>query len=74
MKCSLVLEDWRQRERPDSIYSTKLGMELSSGDLHSGTTFEATVELPQDISLEVIDAWTQHKAYPVFRLFIEETK
>ena len=68
MTCRLVMEDWRQVGTPGSIYQTPLGVELSSGDLHSGTTFRATVYLPPEVADEIITAWREHKAYPVMRL------
>lgn len=68
MKCRLVMEDWRQIGTADSIYSTPLGVDLSMGDMHSGTTFEAVVELPLDVAEEIETAWREHGAYPVLRL------
>ena len=68
MKCRLVMEDWRQIGTADSIYSTPLGVDLSMGDMHSGTTFEAVVELPSDVAEEIETAWREHGAYPVLSL------
>jgi hypothetical protein len=68
MKCRLVMEDWRQVGNAESIYSTPLGVSLSMGDMHSGTTFEAVVELSPDIATEIETAWREHGAYPVLRL------
>ena len=56
MKCRLVMEDWRQIGKPDSIYNTQEGLELSGGDLHSGTTFEADIELPEPLADEITAA------------------
>lgn len=39
----LVFDDLRRAGV--SIYHTEEGMELSSGDFHSGTTFPGTIEL-----------------------------
>ena len=68
MKCRLVMDDWRQTGTAESIYATKLGVALSMGDMHSGTTFEAVVELPPDVAGEIETAWREHGAYPVLRL------
>lgn len=68
MKCRLVMEDWRQTGNAESIYSTPLGVELSMGDMHGGTTFAAVVALPPDVAEAVETAWREHGAYPVFRL------
>jgi hypothetical protein len=68
MICSLILDDWRQLKNPDSIYNTDLGLHLTAGDLHSGSTFEATIALPPDIEAEIATAWNDHTAYPVFRV------
>ncbi len=68
LDCRLVLEDWRKHGEPDSIYDTELGVELTMGDLHSGTTFPATVTLPAEVAREIEAAYAEHGAYPVFRL------
>lgn len=68
MKCRLVMEDWRQVGNAESIYSTPLGVDLSMGDMHSGTTFEAVIKLPPHITGEIEAAWREHGAYPVLRL------
>ena len=68
MKCKLVMEDWRQTGIAESIYSTPLGVELSMMDMHSGTTFDATIELPSHVADEIETAWCKHGAYPVLRL------
>lgn len=70
--CKLVLDDWRQLGLPTSIYSTELGCELSMGDLHGGTTFDAKVVLEGYIEEEITAAMRAHKAYPVFRLIVED--
>ena len=44
MKIKLVFEDWRDRNHK-SVYSTEKGVDLSTGDFHSGTTFNATIEV-----------------------------
>lgn len=72
MKVKLIFEDWRQVGQGESIYNTKLGVNLSANDLHSGTVFEAELILEEEISQEIITAWQQHRAYPVFRVIIKE--
>jgi hypothetical protein len=72
MIVKLIFDDWRQDGNPDSIYQTELGAELSSGDLHSGTVFTATVEFDDaQANADIRAAWEQHRAYPVFRLMPE---
>jgi hypothetical protein len=48
----LVFDDWRRwvpdGSKDESIYNTEEGMELSTGSLHSGSTFKAVVELSDD--------------------------
>jgi len=68
MKCRLVLDDWRLEGKADSIYSTELGLELSMGDLHSGTTWEGEIKVTPEIEEEIREAMKEHKAYPVFRV------
>lgn len=45
MKIKLVFHDWCKLCK--SIYSTEEGIELSLGDFHSGTTFDAEIELDE---------------------------
>ena len=68
MNVHAVFVDWKQVGHCDSIYDTQLGIELSSGDLHSGTTFPCAVSLPAYIEEEINNAFSQHEAYPVFSL------
>lgn len=44
MKIKLVFDDWRDRSHK-SVYGTEKGVNLSMGDFHSGTTFNATIEV-----------------------------
>ena len=71
MKCKLVFDDWRQIGKDESIYGTELGIRLSLGDLHSGTTFDAGVTLSKEVEDEILEVMKEHKAYPVFRLIPE---
>lgn len=68
IRAMLVLDDWRKFGTSESIYETKLGCLLSSGDLHSGATIQAEIELPDELAQEMIEASDQHGAYPVFRV------
>ena len=43
MRIKLVVDGWRDKNN-HSVYTTEQGVTLSSGDFHSGTTFEATIE------------------------------
>lgn len=47
MKISLVFMDWKD-DKGKSFYSTELGITLSSANLHSGSTFQASIELDED--------------------------
>ena len=67
MTVDLVMDDWRKVGEPKSIYNTPLGVELSAGDLHSGTTFRAVVVFEQNVAWEIERAFKEHGAYPVFR-------
>ena len=56
MRVKIVFDDWRFRG--ESIYQTEKGLELSSGDFHSGTTFDVELSLrgkniPENIDLEM---------------------
>jgi len=64
MKFKLIFDDWRDKNHK-SIYSTETGIELSLGDLHSGTTFDATIDLsPYDENL--FKKARSEGIYPVF--------
>ena len=69
MNCLMVFNDWQRRGR--SIYGTDLGLELSAGDLHSGTTWRVAVDLPADIAAEIERAYREHNVCPVFCVFPE---
>jgi hypothetical protein len=66
IKVQLVFDDWRMARVVGSIYSTKIGVELSKGNLHSGSCFDAEIEIDDYEAQEIIDAWERHEAYPVF--------
>ena len=68
MKIKLVFDDWRSRQTGvDSIYSTPEGVALSLGQFHSGTTFDAEVNLDDEDSQELEDALKMGHV-PVFRV------
>ena len=46
MKIKLVFDDWKLKGK--SIYNTQMGMALSTGDFHSGTTFDGIITLDQE--------------------------
>ena len=68
MKVRLVMYDWRQKGVVGSIYGTELGIELSLGDLHNGTTFPAKIDMEPDIIAEIRAAWRDHLAYPIMAI------
>lgn len=55
MKIKLSFVDWKKIGESNSIYNTELGVELSSGDLHSGSVFEAEVEFQDKEILQQIE-------------------
>ena len=72
MQVKLVFADWLQVGALGSIYNTGIGMELSSGSLHSGTVFEADLLLKdEEVVAELKKAWDFHKAYPAFFMMME---
>ena len=68
MKCKIIFEDWKQIGKAESIYDTELGLSLSSGDFHSGTTLDAEITIEKHLEEEIIEAMEKHKAYPVFSI------
>lgn len=55
MKIRLVFDDWRDKKH-QSVYSTQDGIDLSMGDFHAGTTFEAEISLNAEQEAELRDA------------------
>jgi hypothetical protein len=73
MKVKLALVDWKKIGESNSIYNTPLGVELSSGDLHSGSVFEAEISFVDNDTLKQIEKnFKIHRAYPVFSLIPEK--
>ena len=68
LQIKLVFEDWQKRDG-ESVYDTEKGLELSLGDFHSGTTFNATIQVDLDDSLDLIAAVNQEGYTPVFSVF-----
>ncbi len=55
MKVKLVFFDWHNR-MGESIYHTPIGVELSLGSFHSGTIFDAEIQLNGDEHQDLTDA------------------
>lgn len=60
----LVFDDWFSNNK--SIYNSELGVKLSMGDLHSGTTFECELIIEGDVGNEMVNAMEDHQAFPSF--------
>ena len=54
MKIKLVFLDWRRLGM--SVYATEEGVELSTRDFHSGTTFSGKIELDAEQAAELARA------------------
>lgn len=68
MIIKMSFEDWKPHDSGHSIYSTEKGVELSMGDFHSGTVFEADIKLDSENEKELMDAIKQGYN-PIFRIF-----
>lgn len=55
MKISLVFDGWLDKEGK-SIYHTAVGIRLSSGIFHSGTTFNGEIRLDENDAFELQSA------------------
>ena len=55
MIIKLVFTDWQDSDF-HSIYNTEKGIELSSGDFHSGSTFDTTITLDEEQHKELKSA------------------
>lgn len=69
MKVELVFQDWQRDGQ--SIYGTELGVELSLGDFHGGTVFDAEINLDADQKDDLRYA-IENGAVPIFRLCVNE--
>jgi hypothetical protein len=60
MKAKLVFLDWKKRNslnnRLESIYDMQEGIELSTSDFHSGTTFNCEIKLGKENKKELTEA------------------
>jgi hypothetical protein len=48
MRVKLVFDDWRDAATGRSVYTSMEGVALSMGDFHSGTVFDAEIELDSE--------------------------
>lgn len=53
MKIKLVFDTWLGGIGLADIYSTEVGIRLSSSDFHSGTTFQGSIEVDEDSAAEL---------------------
>lgn len=68
MKVQLVFEDWRDcHDATISVYNAVVGIRLSSGDFHSGTTFSGEIDLDGEQEEELREAMARGFK-PVFRV------
>ena len=52
MKIRLVFSDWQGKDFK-SVYNTEEGIYLSGGDFHSGSTFDAVIDLDREQNAEL---------------------
>jgi hypothetical protein len=69
IRVKLVFHDWVRLG--NSIYNTEEGLELSSGDFHSGTTFKGEIELDEWNAFDLVEAFKKN-AWPAFYLIPAE--
>ena len=65
MKIKLIFHDW-QTESGRSIYNAPVGAELTRGDLHHGSVFDAEVAFSPDTERDLREALAAG-VVPVFR-------
>lgn len=68
MKVRLAFHDWQKGGK--SVYGTPEGIELSTGDFHSGTVFGGTLDLDEGNAGEIRRALAAGYE-PVFYVFEE---
>lgn len=58
IEVDLVFDDWRVHEGTGirSVYNSKEGLNLIMGPFHSGSTFKASIEIPEGESDELLQA------------------
>jgi hypothetical protein len=66
MKVQLVFYDWMDIKNNLSMYHTQIGLELTMGDFHGGTVFEAEIDF-EDYQGEIAKA-KEVGIVPVFYL------
>jgi hypothetical protein len=71
MKIKIAFDDWKKNGV--SIYSTEKGLDLSTGVFHSGTVFDAEINLDPSSEEELRQA-LKEKCYPTFLVFQENRK
>lgn len=64
MKVKLVFSNWMMCGK--SIYQTEEGVLLTTGDFHSGATFEADIDVLDEENEEELKAALQSGYEPVF--------
>jgi len=71
MRVRLVFCDWQTADGESSVYSTQAGVELSLGNLHSGTVFEASAAFTICDDADLRKAW-RLGIVPVFALLPDD--
>ena len=71
MKIELVFDEWR--DKGESIYDREEAVRLSEGDFHSGSMFDAEIELDEDTAAE-LQAALKDGFTPVFYVAREMDK
>ena len=56
MKFRLVFRDWENHNYKSIYNDPEIGMDLTSGQFHSGTTFHCDIDLDDEDSLELANA------------------
>lgn len=66
----IVFDDWKHTETNKSVYQTELGLKLSIGNLHSGTTFDAVIYISDDDYEKICKAANDNGVRPYFYVLI----
>jgi len=70
MKIKLVFSNWMMCGK--SIYQTEDGVQLTTGDFHSGSTFKADIDVLNEENEEEIKAAMQSGYEPVFYALLSD--
>lgn len=70
MKVKFVFGDWLKNGK--SVYNTEEGITLSSGDFHSGTILQGTMELDDNINQSELEDALKRGYQPVFIVYGED--